>query len=227
MLNGNESEKPGIEEQYQTATNGSPVLISAGMIQVVKDGDAPPPLFNGTRLGLAMLRLHSEFDSAAKPKRLGKDAIAALTAILKTEDAKAKAQAERKGAPYKSPGSAATRAAAQAQAWYAGELQILAQSLKSRAVVWEQLNHWRALKSIPADTVAAALAHWLNPTCPVCDGHGLRKVEDQPALSARQCYKCHGSGHLPRPHGTGPVLSYFDDCVQKARTSLKNRLHRK
>ncbi len=221
MLN-NENTRPDIEEQYETAPNGSPILISAGMIQVTKDGEKPPP-HSAMRVGMALLRLHGEWDAAAKPKRISKEAMAVLVGVIKQEDGKAKAQAQRKGAPYKSPGSATARAGDQAQAWYASELRILAQSLKSRPVVWEQMTYWMGLKGISPDTVAEALNYWLDPICGVCDGHGLRKVEGQPALSARQCYKCDG-GHKRRPHGTGIVLNFIDDCLQKARQSLKARL---
>lgn len=223
MLN-TENAKPDIEEQYETASNGSNILTAAGMVQIVKDGEAPP-VYSAVRTGMAFLRLHGEWDGAAKPKRLDKNAVAVLASIIKAEDAKDKAQAQRKGAPYKSPGSAATRAADQAQAWYAGELRILAQTLKSRPVVWEQMSKWAAVKGIPSQTVAEALAYWLNPICPVCDGHGFRKVEGQPALSARQCLKC-DSGKARRPNGTGPVLNWIDDCLMQARKSLKYRLHK-
>lgn len=189
----NTSERPGIDEQYQVAGNTSSlkveadrrgagdVLIAAGWSQ--------------SRVGMALLRLHSEWDSAAKPKRLTADQIREMKIP--------KAEADR---------------------WYVAELRLLAQTLKSRPVVWQQLNHWMTLKAIDPETIAAALLYWLDPTCKECDGHGLRKVPNAPTLSARQCHKCHGAGHTAHPHGSARVLVYIDDCVQKARRSMKNRL---
>jgi hypothetical protein len=222
MLNEN-NEKPGVDEQYSSACSTSNLTVEAdrkgaGDI-LVAAGWSP------SRVGMALLRLHGEWDSMSKPRRIDVTSLAALTEVIKRQDIIDKRTADRIGAPFKSPGSASVRASDLARKWYSAELQILAFGLKSRPVVWEQMQHWMNVKRVPADKVAAALAHWLNPTCMTCDGHGLRRVPDQPSLSARQCHKCNGTGHNPAPHGSTPILNYFDDCLQKARQSLKNRLH--
>ena len=256
MLDGSNGERPDVEEQYQTAGNTSNLTVEAdrkGAGDVIISAGWSP-----SRVGMALLRLHSEWDSAAKPRKPGKGMLEAMAAAIRAEDAQAKEARDKangelarlRAVQAKAPtfdrlveigqlkslyakkalplpdvarGQVQVRAQQRAKQWYDAELRLLAQSLKSRAVVWEQLEHWRALKGVDPDTVAEALLHWLDPTCPVCEGHGLRKVPGQPALGARQCHACDG-GHKRRPKGTAVVLNYFDDCCQKARTSLKNRL---
>lgn len=221
------AEKPGIDEIYITANNSSNLRLNL-------DPDSPRSAadvmvaagWSQSRVGMALLRLHSEWTACAKPRRQGRAAIEAIAATIREDDARAKAEARRRGAPCKTMPSPTLRAQALADRWYVSELRLLAVGLKSRHDVWAQMEIHGKITNTPADVVAAALLHWLSPTCPLCDGHGLRKVPDQPALSARQCHKCHGSGHLPHPSGSARVLSYIDECCQKARQSMKKRFYR-
>ena len=198
----------GVDELYETATNTSSMLV-----QEHRSGAADVIIAAGwseSRVGMALLRLHSEWDGAAKPRRLTDDAIRALAATMP----------DAKGKPSMS------KAMAEAAIWYARELRLLAQSLKSRPAVLAQLHAWALLKGIHADNVGPALLHWMAPTCVVCDGHGFLKVADQPALSANRCYRCkHGAlGKEPLPKGAARVQDHMDYCCQVARESLKKRL---
>lgn len=216
------NDRPGVQELYETAGNTSNLTVEAE-----KRGSGDVLIAAGwsdSRLGLALLRLHSEWSSAAKPARADAVTVGILARNIKMQDAKAKETADRTGEPYTAPGSAQARAQAEAQRWYTNELRILANNLKARPTVWEQLRVWVAGKGVDPDIVAEALLHWLHPTCPVCAGHGRHKVPDQPALSARQCRKCNGTGHRPYPHGAAKVLSHMDYCVNVARSSMKQRL---
>lgn len=218
------TERPNVEERYITAAVTSDLRVEADRAGA---GDVMVAAgWNQSRVGMALLRLHSEWSACAKPRRPSLAQLEAIADTIREDDAKAKKAADIKGAPYKAPGSAKTRAREMADRWYASELRLLAVGLKSRANVWEQMEIHGKIINTPPDVVAAALLHWLNPTCPVCDGHGLRKVPDQPALSARQCHKCHGAGHVHPPSGTARVLEYIDICIIKARQSLKHRLSR-
>jgi hypothetical protein len=158
---GNENEKPGIQEQYETAGNTSDltveadrrgagdVIVGAGFVTHVEGA----PAWSATRTGMALLRLHSEWNAVAKPRRADKQALDAFAARIKGDDERARATAEGKGEKYAQPkSSAAERAATEAQRWYANELRLMANSLKSRAVVWEQIGQWIAIKGIrPGD----------------------------------------------------------------------------
>lgn len=177
------NERPTVEESYQVAGNTSNLTVEA---DVRGAGDVLIAAgWSESRVGMALLRLHSEWDGASKSRR--------------------------------EPGKPAS-------AMSGSDLRLLATSLKSRPAVWAQLAPWLALKGIASEVGAAALLHWLHPSCPHCDGHGLKRAKDAPALTARQCSKCHGTGHRPHPQGSAKVLVFLDDCVSRARQSLKNRL---
>lgn len=203
------TDKAGLDERYECATSASNLRVDT------RDGSPISPAdviiaagMSPSRLGMALLRLHSEWDGAAKPKKLNAAQITALSHTLKDE----------KGRPD------TYRARREAAAWYAGELRILAQTLKSRAGVMAELMLWANLKGISGETVTASLHHWLNSTCPVCEGHGLRKVDGQPALSAKRCGPCNGTGSVREPDGAARVIGYIDACLNAARSSLKQRL---
>lgn len=216
-------ERAGVDEQYQTASNTSNLKVEsdrrgAGDV-IIAAGWSP------SRVGMALLRLHSEWDSAVKPRKPGRAAIDAKVAQYKAEDAVARSRCHKPNceicAPARSP---IDRAQAYFDQEMASDLRLLAVSLKARPIVWEQIGHWVALKGIAPSVAAEALLHWLNPVCPACDGLKLKKVPNSPALSARQCSKCHGTGERTRPADSTKVLNYIDDCCQKARQSLKSRL---
>lgn len=235
------TERPGIEESYQgaigtsdltvgggmvpkdRATGSGDVIAAGGMAGAFVEGD-PAKVYAARRVGMALIRLRGEWESAAKPRRMGRQQLEAVVAHIRAQDAKDKESAKARRVPYASPGPAQARAQAEADKWYANELRLLAIGLKSRPTVWLEISHWMRDKKVEPATIAAALHYWLDSTCPKCDGHGLKRVPGQPALSARQCLECDG-GQRRRPEGVGAALNYLDDCVQKARTAIKKRLH--
>ena len=203
-----EDQKPGIDERYQAATSTSNLRVEAD-----KAGAGDVIIAAGmsdSRLGMALLRLHSEWDSSAKPRKISPDQIKALALTMRDSHGKPDMM----------------RARRESAAWFASELRLFAQALKSRPAVIEGLTAWAAIKDIPAHAVPLAVLHWLHHTCQVCDGHGRRKVPDQPALGARQCHACDGFGQTHRPEGSTRLLTHIDYCIQQARNSLKRRLHR-
>jgi hypothetical protein len=260
MLDTN-AERAGIEERFETACNASSLKVEAE-----KGGAADLMIAAGwsdSRVGMALLRLHSEWDGAAKPKKPTEQQVRALAESFKAQDETERANRERENGelarleglqskvppeerfdlavaimerkklyatgklPLRAPtpqGKPETRARTEATAWYRRELRLLAQSLKSRASVNEQLTHWAILRGIDPLIVGPALHHWLAPKCTVCEGHGRRKIPDAPALSAKQCHACQGTGNAHAPEGSGRVLTHIDYVVQVARQSLKKRL---
>lgn len=201
-----ESDKPDVTEVYRVAAGTSNLRVEAdrrgaGDILIAAG-------WNHSRLGMALLRLASEWDSAAKPRKIGPAQIKALSLTMPGANGKPDIM----------------RARREAAAWYASELRLLAQSLKSRATVLEQLMLWASLKGVRGDTVSLALMHWLDHACKVCDGHGLLKAPDSPALSARRCHACHGTGSVTEPDGAARVIGYVEYCLNAARSSLKQRL---
>lgn len=218
-----ENERAGIEERYEVAGNTSDLTVTeesrgAGDM-LIAAGWSP------SRTGMALLRLHSEWSGMAKPKRPPRETVELLAAQFRASDLAAQSSARILGKPYKAPEkSPHQRAQDEAARWYLNELRILGNGLKARSTVWLALQPWLARKGIESDTAASAILYWLDETCHVCDGLKLRKVQGQPALSARVCNACQGTGRAHRPSGSAPVLQFMDYCVSVARGSLKMRL---
>jgi hypothetical protein len=225
-------ERAGIEERFETACNASSLKVEAE-----KGGAADLMIAAGwsdSRVGMALLRLHSEWDGSAKPKRATEAMIAAIAERLKADDEAARTRWGPPNPKAPKPGNPMVRARSESVAWYRRELRLLAQSLKSRASVLEQLTHWAILRGIDPLVVGPAVLHWLAPTCTVCDGHGHRKVQEDvllngrslkdPKLSPKQCHACQGTGNAHAPEGSGRVLTHIDYVVQVARQSMKKRL---
>lgn len=218
------NERAGIEERYDVACANSgsrDVIGAAGMAQLPDDG-TPPGL--ALRTGMALLRLHSEWTGAAKPSRLSPEQVEAIAARIRAEDALVPGRWGPPNPRAPKPAPALVRARAEAARWYANELTLLSLTLKSRATVWELLLPWSMAKEISEAEVAQALFYWLDPVCGHCGGHGLHKVKDAPALSAKQCRACNGTGTKHIPEGCGRVLSHISHCTSQARTSIGKRL---
>lgn len=201
------SDKPDLLEHYQTASNSSDLTVEAdrrGAGDVlIASGWSP------SRVGAALIRLRSEWDKAAKPRRLSEAQVAAL--------------AQRMPNPRGKPDI--PRARVEANLWYVRELRLLATGLQSRQVAIGHVTAWAVLKAIPEAAVGPALLHWLSPNCPRCDGHGRRKVPDQPALSAKVCYHCNGTGNTPQGQDARRIQVWLDECVSKWRQSTRKALH--
>jgi hypothetical protein len=200
---------PTIEETYQLAVGARRL-----MLEEHRSGPADLLIAAGWsehQTGMALLRLHSEYQGAAKPARLGPAQIATLAVQHR----------DKEGRPNRQ------KAVAEAARWYSNELRLLAISLKSRPTVWAQLLPWSQAKGIPQEQVAQALFHFLDPVCGHCGGHGHYKAKDAPALSAKQCRACNGTGTKAIPDGGGRVLSYISHCTSQARQSISKRLRPK
>lgn len=232
MFDGNRGTRddenpPCINERYETAGNTSNLTIGGGMVpKDARSGAADVIAAAGmsdSRLGMALMRLHSEWSSASKPKRPSITVIETLAANLRKDDEQARVRYGPPNPKAARPPSVMSRAQAEAARWYSNELRLLAQRLKSRPAVMEALHTWAVIKGISPDTIGPAVHHWLDRTCRACNGLGFKRVHGQPALSARPCRDCNG-GEVRRPEGATRVLNYLDDSLQKGRESLKKRL---
>jgi len=208
MLN---DEKRCVEETYTSAGNSSDLRVEA---EVRSDADVLIAAgWSPTRVGMALLRLHSEWDKAEKPRR---PAPGAITLLAATMPAGLK-EAER-----------VNMARRQAHDWYMDEMAKLVNKLKSLPAVRAQLTAYVPKWGIAeaAFKVPAVIAYWLDQTCPQCHGLKYQTIPGAPTLSNRACKACGGVGVAPIPHGHEGrrVANYMDDCVSRAQSSLKRRL---
>lgn len=173
-------ERPGVEETYSSAITSSNLRCEAE-----RRGDADMLIAAGwspSRIGAALMRLHTEYDSGQKYK-----------GVLSSTDQ-----------------------------------FLLINRLKSLPDVRRELTARTADERVerPDETTLAVLAWWVDPVCRCCSGRKFEVVLDTPALSGKKCKSCQGSGEMHRPYGdTGKRLALFmDDCVNRARQSIKKHL---
>jgi hypothetical protein len=176
------NDKPNVEELYSTAGNTSDLTVEAdrrgaGDVMIAAG-------WSESRIGMALLRLHSEYDSGeASHKRAS---ITETDAIL-----------------------------------IFGRLKSLPSVLEQvgiRAAIWGMES--------PDAKAQAVVLWWLDRVCHRCAGRKFELIPDTPALSTRWCKRCGGSGEAALPYGSeGKRLAGFmDDCVSRARQSMKKRL---
>lgn len=212
--------KPTVQERYSNATHTSNLRVEAE-----RSGAADTLIAMGwspSRLGAALMRVHSEWDGAEKPKRMNATAVDLLAASL-----------PRLGEDKNVVDIVGARQ--QAQDWYMHELKILFGKLKTMPEVRHQLELWAHKQSIqnPNHHAADVLGWWLDHRCQACEGRGKEKIPNTPSLSMRDCRVCRGSGETRIPHKQGfpryeldsrRMLKHIDVCVKTAQTNLKQRL---
>lgn len=198
-----DNQKPNVEELYTTANNASNLRVVAD-----RRGSADyliAAAWASSRLGAAMIRLHTEWDSSAKPSKPTPAEINLLATTMP------KAQA------YKV-----------ASDWYATEVGNLVERLRSLREVREQVAikaaHWRI--EDPVGMAGLIIKYWLDQTCHHCAGLGHKVIANTPALSNKPCPACGGSGlgHVPGGNNGKRLANYMDECVEDAQRSIRRRL---
>lgn len=215
MLN---DERRTIDEAYTTAMSSTDLRCDTR--DGAPRGDADVLIAAGwskSRLGGALLRLHTEWDGAEHAR------------IARASDFQQDAKARKPG-QHNPQTPAQAKAAAEQLARRANEQQakLLMAHLKTLPAVREQLAmelvKW---KVEDADAVAfAVLRWWLSPACSACHGRKFEVIPDTGRLSSKQCKPCGATGKARIPHGEvgRKLANYMDDCVQVARQSMGRRL---
>lgn len=130
------SERPDIEELYQTASNTSNLKVEA---ERRGSGDVLIAAgWSASRVGMALLRLHSEWDASEKPLKPTKESVRALVGTFQRNLPGEKTVAVTKG--EKAKPLTGTEAQHYAAAWYAHEVGMLLGKLKGLPSVREQLT---------------------------------------------------------------------------------------
>lgn len=207
-----------VEEAYATAIStsdlrcetrdGAPrsdsdVLIAAGWSQ--------------SRLGGALLRLHTEWDGAEHAR------------VARASDFQQAAKARELGARTQQT-PAQLKAAAEQLARHVNEQQakLLMGRIKTLPAVRSQLARQLMLWKIEdADAVAyAVLRWWLSPVCHACHGRKFEVIPDTARLSSKQCKPCGATGKTRVPHGEAGrrLANWIDECVYAARDSISKGL---
>ena len=200
-----------LDERYTSATHATNLKVTAE-----KTGSADiliAAAWSPSRIGSALLRLHSEYDGSSHPRKITQDAIKHLSWTLAGEPEERLAKAHKI-----------------AYEWYLHEIGLLLQKLKTLPQVRYQLalqaDKW--LIDDPERTAVGILIWWLDHTCTHCNGLKFEHIDGTPSLSAKICRYCRGSGETPVPYSFEGrrLVGHINTCIAAARTSIKKRLRR-
>lgn len=246
MLDNDEYSKkpPCIGERYAVAAGASntrvathPDIRSSGGDMVLAAG------MSKYRMGMALRRLMTEWDSCAKPVPMDAAAVERLAQTYKREplflDSANKVKNPNGGRvfvpsskprdlpEYVIPLMLAKR---ESEAWHAHELGLLLQRLKTMPLVRDGLTHHAEELGIEnaAHVAASVLMWWLNPLCPVCQGRKLKVIAGTGRTGSKNCGKCKGAGESKIPHGStgGRLIGYIKFCLRQSAADLRSRFQR-
>lgn len=191
MLN---DEKRTIEEAYSSATTTSDLRVEAD-----RRGDADILIAAGwsmSRIGSALLRLHSEYDSAAHP---------------------AHTTAKDFGGDKK----AAHRHNLHETALMLGRLKAMPsvrEQVRIQALRWNMEG--------ATDIAARMVQWWLCQVCPECHGTKFIAATGTGRLTARACGTCKGTGLAEIPCGAAGrrLANWMDETLHAGRRDISRRL---
>jgi hypothetical protein len=216
-----------VEEGYETAAVSSNLRVDPNLDRQVVDYLIAAGVSDSS-LGMALLRLHSEYARAAGPRKpIPIPTIAEYAAKLPQVAIRIEGGRTVRGPDIHRAALMVARAKAEAERARISELRLKAVTLKSRAVVWQYMMPWAKASEISEEAIAEALLHWLTGVCPACEGRQYRLIPGTPKLDARLCEKCSGIGWTAlenAPPRTRMVLDHIQDCLSAARQSLRKNL---
>ena len=207
----NQSDAPGVAERYSTAITSSNLKVEAD-----KGGAADLLIAAGwspSRIGAALLRLQSEWDSSEHPKQPTLAQAQSVAALLVNK--------------YAGERPDVHRAKKLLQEWYFHESRIVMGKLKTlpyvREAVTAQAARWRMAE--PESIAAMVILHWLTPQCVACGGRGDKQIAETPALAGKPCKPCNGSGVASCPGGADgrKLANLLDNAVSEAKSSIGRR----
>lgn len=193
-------ERRGVDEAYASAMSSSNLRVESacrGDVDVLIAAGWSP-----SRVGAALIRLHSEWDSAARGRVLcGADfERSGCKGLVSDEQARARREAYRANEQ---------------------EARLLISRLKTLPAVQEQLAsefaNWKVVN--PVEVAGTMTRWWLQRRCDACAGTGfMHKL-------GKTCKHCNqGERHPPLGEIGKRAANYMDDCVQRARSSIGRAL---
>lgn len=192
MLN---DERRTIEETYCSATTSSNLRVEAD-----RRGDADVLIAAGwsmSRIGAALLRLHSEYDGVEHPR---------MATVVQFKGDKKAAHAHN----LHETGLMLGRLKA---------LPAVREQIAVQAQVWGGAD--------PLKVAAEVVRWWLAQVCQECHGTKFDAVPGTGRLSAKACRACRGTGLAPVPCGElgKQLANWMDECLHAGRDSIRKRLH--
>lgn len=205
---------PGIEERYQTASNTSNLIAIGG------DADRGGAVnviiaagWSSTRVGMSLLRLHSEFDASEKPTKPTREAVEVLIGTFQ------RAIPGEPVPPGKPMRLSAPQAVQHASAWYMHEMGLLLGKMKALPEVREQVTsqamRWGMGKS--DDPVTRSDITQSREQ----DAAAIRKLHDELAACEDPEEKAEREVHLKRANATVQARRLAEWRAEQVRATEK------
>lgn len=211
-------DRPGLEERYSRARTSKDLSVGSSELPS-RDADVlAAAAWSQSRAGHALLRLHSEWDSAEKPVRLRRPDVERIAQGLPRLEVDGKMTDDVD----------MTAAWNMAHRWYVHEFGMLLGKLKTlpevRLLLIERTEAWGW--ESPRTMSAEVLRWWLDQTCHVCHGTKWQMVDGTNRHSGKPCTECGGSGHSEVPHGQLGIrlANWMDEGVNIARRKIGRAL---
>lgn len=208
-----ENQHRTIAEAYATAVSSSDLKCDTREGAPRSDSDVLAAAgWCESRIGSALLRLHTEYDGAEHPR------------LMKPQDFY-RAPALKGG---KEEAEAKEFAHAQCEEHNRTQQLLMRSKLKTLPSVVQQVEtQLKKWGEEDAKAVAnAVVIWWLQQACRSCHGRKFEIVPGTARLSNKTCKPCGGTGHARIPHGDigRRTANFIDDCVCRARLSISKRL---
>jgi hypothetical protein len=238
--------RPGVEELYLGSVL-APNLRVGNDSSLKTPGDMTAAAgMNRHRLGLALLRLQSEWSSAAA--KLAPPTAKEIERLARTytlETAQPNAGKVRVVIPSRTPRRGEDPASCrerieyvlplrlakrERQAWHEHELGLLLMQLRSLPALRDAmlLKAERQGWNCDAHVVAKVLLWWLGPKCTVCGGNREGVIAGTGRTNGKPCRSCRGTGVQDPPHGRDGerLAGYIRGCLAAARNELREGVYR-
>ncbi|MBC7621111.1 MAG: hypothetical protein H7293_19370 [Candidatus Saccharibacteria bacterium] len=216
---------PDTTEQYTSAIGASNLRVEMDSNIRSQADIIMAAAWSKSRLGSALLRLHSEWDRSQHPRRMTGEAIDRLAAELDRVQSGFK---KVDGETVPNMVLDMPKAFRTANNWYHHEMGLLLGRLKTLPEVRAQLT----LKAEdmgcgrPADVAAKLILWWLTRRCPTCHGTKFEVATGTGRQTGKVCRSCRGTGETQIPcfEPGRAMASFIDDCLNRARVDIRTRL---
>lgn len=217
--------KPGLDEKYTAARNSRDLTVGPCELPNRDSDVLAAAAWTQSRLGHALMQLHSEWDAAEKPSRPTRAQIQSLVGTYQRAPQGIEAETDDNDKPKV---LTLVTAKSYADNWYRHEMGLLLGKLKTLPAVREGLATEVATWgwADPRTQSAEVLRWWLDQSCHVCHGTKFQFATGTRRLGDRPCGECHGSGHSRVPHGQQgtKLANWMDEGVNIARRRIRKAL---
>lgn len=223
--------KPTLDEKYTAARNSRDLTVGPSELPNRDSDVLAAAAWTQSRVGHALMQLHSEWDAAEKPAKPTPTQIKSLVGTFQQLPHGVAPELQPKDAKGNPAPLTFAVAKAYADAWYRHEVGLLLGKLKTLPGVREALRlevaSWTRGDTWGDPSASAdVLRWWLDQTCHACGGTKWEIAQGTNRQSSKACRVCHGSGVTHAPHGQHgkKLANWMDEGVNIARRRIRKAL---